>query len=140
MGYEISDGAKVDYILLGRFRPFYFSWFGEHIPRTVGQLLRCLPEPGYVEEEKRPSGDDAWHARRVRYFYDELRAGRSLTPILVDCECRNSRIYPEPVLVDGHHRFAAYVFAKRRVVPAYYGGRVDVLEYLTGQRRALPKY
>jgi hypothetical protein len=47
-------------------------------------------------------------------------------------------IYPVPVLLDGHHRFAAYVLSRRRYVPAAYGGRVDLLHYLEGKRSTMP--
>jgi len=47
-------------------------------------------------------------------------------------------IYPIPILNDGHHRLVAYRLTKRRTIPAYYSGRVDLLEYLKGDRARKP--
>lgn len=141
-----SEGAsdEVDQIILRRFLPYYVPWFGFEVMK-VRELLSYPPYPEYVEELRRPE-DPSWHAGRVRHFYDELLAGRSLTPVMIDCECgvtdpegRPAYIYPEPLLVDGHHRLAAYRLAKRATFPAYYSGRVDVLKYLIGQRRTMPR-
>lgn len=132
---EASD--VVDQIILRRFLPYYASWFGIE-EMTARKLLSYPPQSEYVEELRRPD-DPSWHASRVRHFYDELLAGRSLTPVMIDCECARGHVYPEPVLVDGHHRLAAYRLAKRATFPAYYSGRVDVLKYLIGQRRTMPR-
>lgn len=132
----------IDHLLVRRFVRLYSWWFDESLysGKTIRDLLRYLPQPKFVKEIKRPGDDDlTWHYGRVRFFYDELRAGKKLKPVMVDNACYHGRhISTDPILVDGHHRLAAHWFAKSKTIPAYYSGRVDLLEYLTGQRRVRP--
>ena len=83
--------------------------------------------------------DTEYHLGRIRYFLDHLTTGADLDPIEVDNQCDNGHIYPIPILDDGNHRFAAYIIAGRATIPANYGGRVDLLEYLEGTGE-LPGY
>jgi len=132
------EKGKVDHILVQRFVRLYSWWFDESLYRKVKlrDLLKHPPRPNFIREDKRPDDDDlAWHYGRVRFFYDRLIAGKKLNPVMIDNACYGSHISNEPVLTDGHHRLAAYWFAKSKTMPAYYSGRVDLLEYLTGQRR-----
>lgn len=82
----------------------------------------------------------AYDLGRVRYFAEQLNeTDIELDPITIDNNTGHQCIYPEPVVLDGHHRLAAYKLARRRTIPAHYGGRLDVLDYLTGKRRKLPR-
>ena len=126
--------GKVDLLLVRRFTRLY-SWFFEeslYANLKVKDILHRKPQ-AFVDENKRPD-DFEWHLGRVRFLYDELIAGKDLEPVMVDNHCYGSHIYAEPVLIDGHHRLAAHHFARRRTIPAYYSGRVDLLDYLTGKR------
>jgi len=132
---------KIDHLIVRRFVRLYSWWFDDSLysGKTIKDLLGYPPQPKFIREDKRPGDDDlAWHYGRVRYFYDELQEGKRLKPLMVDNVCHGHHISNEPVLVDGHHRLAAHWFARRRTFPAFYSGRVDLLEYLTGQRRMRP--
>lgn len=80
----------------------------------------------------------AWDYGRIRFFYEQLLAGETLDAIEVDNRCDHGRVYPEPILLDGHHRLAASHLANARSIRVIYGGRIDLLRYLTGARRICP--
>jgi hypothetical protein len=135
-----DKGGLVDHVIVDRLLAMYL-WPEEAVPihrLTVEELLMHAPDPEYAEREKR-SMSYAEHCRRVRFFYDELLAGHPLDPIEIDNVCEAMRVYPEPVVVDGHHRLTACRLAAVRTVPAYYSGRVDLLDYLTGKRSKAPE-
>lgn len=104
---------------------------------TVAKLLAYPPQPDYVSDlertQKQPTR--AWDYGRIHHFYKRLLASEALDAIMVDNECNFGRIYPVPVLLDGHYRLAASYLAGVRVIPVYYGGRLDLLRYLTGARK-----
>lgn len=107
---------------------------------TVEKLLAYRTQPAYVSDEartrKRPTR--AWDYGRIRHFYERILGGDTLDAIEVDNVCDHGRIYPEPILLDGHHRLAASHLAGRRIILASYSGRVDLLRYLTGTRKTCP--
>ena len=103
---------------------------------AIHEALPQVPDP-YGDTWKHPvlerrSRD--WHIGRIIYFInhpDEIR------DIDIDNECEGMCILPEPVIVDGWHRYAAarwlYDQGKLTEIHCRYGGRVDVLEYLQGK-------
>ena len=107
---------------------------------TGQKLLKYPVQPIYVSDHARTVKQPplAWHYGRMRFFYEQLLAGGALDAITVDNVCAGGRIYPEPVLLDGHHRLAASHLAAAPVIRASYGGRIDLLRYLTGKRRTCP--
>lgn len=127
--------GKIDHLLVCRFARLYSWFFEESLYKDLKtkDLLKHEPISKFVSEAKRPDDFD-WHLGRVRFLFDELIAGKDLEPVMVDNHCHGSHIYAEPVLLDGHHRLAAHWFARRRTIPAYYSGRMDLLDYLTGKR------
>lgn len=98
-------------------------------------------QPAYISDHERTlkSPTLAWDIGRIRFFYEELKAGKCLDPVLVDNECEGMHIYPIPILLDGHHRLAAHWLAKVPTIPVHYGGRIDLKNYLTGRRKTCPK-
>jgi hypothetical protein len=120
-----------------------YAWPERNLPMrgmTITKLLTYPSQPDYVcdwaRTRKRPTR--AWHYGRIRYFYDRLLIGDVLDAIEVDNECNWGRIYPVPVLLDGHHRLAASHLARASSIFVSYGGRLDLLRYLTGRRRTCP--
>ena len=131
----MSAASKV---LVDRLWQLYF-WPESNLPMrkmTVARLLTYPAQPVYVSDEdrtrKRPTR--AWDYVRIRYFYELLLAGELLDAIEVDNECNWGRVYPVPVVLDGHHRLAASHLAGAPIIRVNYGGRVDLLRYLTGKR------
>lgn len=120
-----------------------YTWPEWNLPMrgmTIEKLLTYRVEADYVSDEersrKRPTR--AWDYGRIRFFYESLLAGETLDAIEVDNVCNYGRIYPEPIVLDGHHRLAASHLASARIILASYGGRVDLLRYLTGARKTCP--
>ncbi len=107
---------------------------------TVAKLLTYRSQPEYVSDEARTIKQPkrAWDYGRIRHFYERLLAGDTLDPIEIDNVCDGGRIYPEPIVNDGHHRLAASHLAGTRFILASYGGRVDLRRYLTGHRSTVP--
>jgi hypothetical protein len=101
------------------------------------ELFRYLSEDGHLNEGYVVT-DDAWNIRRARFFYDRLVSGQTLDPICIDNLCDGGNIYAQPVIIDGHHRLGASLIAGAQTIPAHYGGRVDLKNYLTGKRRTRP--
>jgi hypothetical protein len=134
--------ALFDKVLVARLWDLY-SWPEWNLPMrhmTVGKLLRYRSQPAYVSDEARTRKQPtrAWDYGRIRHFYERLLAGEKLDAIEVDNECGYGRIYPVPILLDGHHRLAASHLAKVPIIRVSYGGRVDLLRYLTGARKTCP--
>ena len=107
---------------------------------TLKKLLRYRSQAAYVSDEARTRKQPtrAWDYGRIRFFCEQLLAGVTLDAIDVDNECGDEFIYPEPVLLDGHHRLAASHLAGVKIILANYGGRIDLLRYLTGARKTCP--
>lgn len=74
-----------------------------------------------------------WHIGRIIYF---IKHPNEIRDIEIDNECNYGYILPQPVIVDGWHRYAAarwlYDQCKLFTIRCRYGGRLDVLEYLKG--------
>ena len=120
-----------------------YPWPERNLPMrsmTVEKLMTYPSQPVYVSDEARTRKQPtrAWDYGRIRFFYEQLGAGVTLDAIEVDNECNWGRIYPVPVLLDGHHRLAASHLAGTRIIRVSYGGRLDLLRYLTGARKTCP--
>ena len=137
-----KSAERPDRVLVDRLWALY-AWPEHNLPMrgmTVEKLLRYRAQTRYVSDDartrKRPTR--AWDYGRIRHFYERLLAGETLDAIEVDNVCDRGRIYPVPDLLDGHHRLAASHLAGARVILVSYGGRVDLLRYLTGARKTCP--
>lgn len=76
-----------------------------------------------------------WHMGRIIYF---IHHPNEIKNIEIDNECTdNGFILPQPIIVDGWHRYAAarwlYDQGKLTKLHCKYGGRIDILEYLQGK-------
>lgn len=139
IGPELLTPSKV---IVSRLWALY-EWPEFNLPMrkmTVEKILRYPSQPAYVSDEKRTRKQPtlAWDYGRIRYFYEELLSGVTLDAIEVDNECNFGRIYPVPILLDGHHRLAASHLAEAPIILVSYGGRLDLLRYLTGKRKTCP--
>ena len=107
---------------------------------SIDKLLTYPSQPVYVCDRARTRKQPtrAWDYGRIRHFYERLLSGDTLDAIEVDNECNWGRILPIPVLLDGHHRLAASRLAGAPVIFVSYGGRLDLLRYLTGKRKTCP--
>lgn len=138
-----KKGTATHVLLVDRLWALY-SWPEGNLPMrkmTLAKLLTYPAQPLYVSDEartrKKPSR--AWDYGRIRYFYEQLQADVDLAAIEIDNECSFfGQIYPVPIVLDGHHRLAASHLAGTHFIRASYGGRIDLLRYLTGVRKTCP--
>ncbi len=131
-----------DKLLVARLWPLY-PWPEWNLPMqqmTIAKLLTYRAQPAYVSDDARTRKQPtrAWDYGRIRFFYERLLAGDTLEAIEVDNRCGDKCIYPEPIVLDGHHRLAASHLAGAKIILASYGGRADLLRYLTGARKTCP--
>lgn len=107
----------------------------EDISVAIHEGISEIPEP-YGDTWEHPVLEQKsrdWHIGRIIYFInhpDEIR------DIDIDNECSNGFILPQPIIVDGWHRYAAakWLYDQGRLTEIHcrYGGRTDILEYLQG--------
>lgn len=75
-----------------------------------------------------------WHIGRIIYF---INHPTEIRDIEIDNDCFDGHILPQPIIVDGWHRYAAarwlYDQCKLSEIHCRYGGRMDVLKYLQGK-------
>ncbi len=141
-----------DMILINRLANFIsnktFEWnLGE--PVTLQDISYAILL-GQTEEID-PFGDDwknpplknkstKWHIGRVLYF---INHPNEIKNIDIDNLCDNYNIFPIPLITDGNHRFLAAIWlhgqGKLDKVHCRYGGRVDLLNYLTGSSEYCPE-
>lgn len=78
-----------------------------------------------------------WHIGRIIYF---IQNPEEIIPIEMDNKCSYNYkyFYPIPLIYDGNHRFLAKVYLKHKTIKAYYSGRIDLLDYLTGKTDVRP--
>src|SRR5262249_24950177 len=134
--------SKPSKILVERLWALY-RWPEKGLPMrnmTLKKLLRYRSQPVYVSDEARTRKQPTrtWDYGRIRFFYEQLLAGVTLNAIDIDNACGHGCIYPEPIILDGHHRLAASHLACAKIILANYGGRLDLLRYLTGVRKTCP--
>lgn len=141
-----------DMILIDRLSEFFpvkhWSWnTGEIIELNDIACAIHNAQP----EESQPYGDTwkhpcienkstEWHIGRILYF---INHPNEIRDIEVDNVCDYNYISPIPVIVDGNHRFVAAMWlhdqGKMDRVHCQYGGRQDLLNYLTGDSDELPE-
>lgn len=75
-----------------------------------------------------------WHIGRIIYFINHPIGIRDIE---IDNECSGNFIFPQPIIVDGWHRYAAarwlYDQGELDKIHCLYGGRKDLLLYLKGE-------
>lgn len=81
-----------------------------------------------------------WHIGRILYF---IKHPNEIRDLEIDNKCSGGYILPQPVIVDGWHRYAAagWLFDQGKLseIHCKYGGRIDVLKYLQGRTNDIPE-
>jgi len=99
----------------------------------IGKGKSLEPEPYSLSTTGAMSAE--WHAGRIRYL---MQSPEDLAqPISMDSECSGMQVLPEPIIVDGWHRYFAHLWQYLHyhgpdMISATFGGLVDVCEYLEG--------
>lgn len=114
----------------------------------VARLCELYPSEDIFDALELPVGDESWlastkplpnhryrrgpvyHRRRVKFFIEEIRSGRSIEPIEIANEILEGVLMP--IVLDGHHRLLAHVITNSLIVPAIYKGDATLLRYLKG--------
>lgn len=76
------------------------------------------------------------HVRRVIYF---INHPNEIKNISIDNYCISNHIMPAPIIEDGNHRVLAAMCLRMKHIECEYGGRVDILDYLTEKTNEIPK-
>jgi hypothetical protein len=131
-----GKGVKVELFLLERLEEFLDTIID---PWGAGFRLEMVltAKPRALRYRPQSPRSAVWHAGRVRYLMqhpEELEH-----PIDIDCECVRGQVLAVPIILDGWHRYSAHRMLKSRVVPASFGGRVDLARYLSGKTNYLER-
>lgn len=123
-------------ILISRLRRAYWPTWCARI--RLSACLRAEPIATWAAEGSRRRQTTAYDYGRIRWFMEQIESGQPIDPIEVETEWMHSGAPNGLEIYDGHHRFMAAVFLRRRRIPATVGGLVDLKEWLTGERRRWP--
>ena len=121
---------------------FTWDFLAKNIPRPHDLARGVVKARGAKEmfDEIRPHDskkafDRHWHVQRIAWLLSNPED--MAFPISVD-NVTMGDILPVPDIIDGWHRVYAHRLLGRRSIIASYGGRVDVLQYLTGEVNSIP--
>jgi len=126
----------MDRILVSRLFEFINPFERLGVPQNLPLVGELQTE---FKEDDIETRDASYAPARIRYFVDQINKGAKLGPLCIDNVCGGGNIYPEPVLLDGHHRFAAAILTSTKHLMCEYGGRMDLLRYLQGRRLTAPQ-
>lgn len=108
----------------------------DDISDAIHKGVAEMPEP-YGDTWKHPVSKQRsrkWHIGRIIYF---INHPEEIRDIEIDNACNFVSILPQPIIVDGWHRYAAarWLYEKQQLsgICCLYGGRIDILEYLQGK-------
>lgn len=140
-----------DMILINRLSEFFAEdgWcWNENEPVKLDDIEKAMNDK--QKEEAQPFGDTFkhlcmenkltdWHIGRVIYF---INHPEEIRDIEIDNLCIDNYILPSPIIVDGNHRFMAAMWLSDRglkqKIHCRYGGRLDLLDYLSGKSDECP--
>jgi hypothetical protein len=126
-------------VLVKRLEEFYPL---DHIANILGQ--ESIPDgldwefgplDTYYETMSTQRESREYHQGRIQWFI----LNGVPDPIEIDNHVTGRYIYPTPIVEDGHHRLAAAIIRGDETIPAVYGGRIDLLDWLTGRSDKLPE-
>ena len=151
MDFEPLEEYKGDMILIDRLSEFFpvNSWqWNEGEVIELDDITCAIHEA--QPEESEPFGDTwkhmcmeskstEWHIGRIVYF---INHPEKIRDIEIDNLYSENYIFPVPTIIDGNHRFMAAMWlndqGKMNKVHCRYGGRMDLLDYLTGKISECP--
>lgn len=125
----------VDVIQVRRLLALYDPYSALGLSADTSWIAEVKPQSKFIDGVERSL---SYHRRRIRFFVDMLKSDEILDPITIDNDCHNGRVYPYPIVLDGHHRFIAHLVLNRRFMAVLYSGRTDVLSFLKGRRKTAP--
>ena len=106
-------------------------------PWGVGNVMHLIGTiKGVLDEPRNENWSKKKHIQRIQYLLTSYQLD---DPISIDCLCSQYEILPIPTILDGWHRLYAHWYLGRRTIKANFGGLIDLLEYLTGERGDCPE-
>lgn len=105
------------------------------IKKSHGKMDSLNIPFGNIHETFNHEWDRIDHIRRILYFAEN---SHEIKGISIDNQVLNGSILPIPVIVDGNHRLMAAIYLGMSYVECGYGGREDLLYYLTDETDILP--
>lgn len=134
---NLSDKCNGDIILTEKLPEFYpngFRWNETIITKEMIGTAISNGNTGAQEEYGNQNApeikSDEWHISRIVYF---VLHPEEIKNINIDNVTNGMHIRPIPIILDGNHRFFAATVLKLQKIHCLYGGREDVLDYLTGK-------
>lgn len=111
------------YVLVRNIRDNWDMWPAMKIYQLpIKELRKYDPIETFVDEDFRPNRR-SWHIGRVRFFYEELMAGRMLDSIKI---WGTNKL----IISDGYHRVAAAILAHSYMIHAHYVGEQKMYDKL----------
>lgn len=152
MDFEPIEEYNGDIVLIDRLAEFFPVESWEWNEGEIVELddISCAIHEAQPEESI-PFGDTwkylcmeskstEWHIGRIIYF---INHPEEIRDIEIDNVCVDNYILPAPTIIDGNHRFMAAMWlndqGKMDKVHCMYGGRMDLLDYLTGKTNECPE-
>lgn len=139
---ELLDEYNGDIILTERLTEFYPNGFKWNEKIITEEMVKSAIENGdtgineeYGNQIAPKIKSDEWHVSRIVYFVLHPEEIRNIN---IDNVARGMHICPIPIILDGNHRFFAAIVLKMQKVHCLYGGREDLLDYLTGKTNICP--
>jgi len=117
-----------------------FYWNTE--PVTMDDIKLAISSNTEVETEEfgHEWAELEWsnerHIQRVVYF---IKNPEKIDPINLDNIVNGNYITSIAHITDGNHRFFALCYLDTQSIPCKYGGREDVLDYLSGVSDIVPE-
>lgn len=125
--------SDVDHVLTGRLKQSYWPEWLQRL--TFSRVLSYKPREFCAELDREL--DQNYDAGRVHFMLRQLKAGDPLDPIEIEATWHG--FSPNGITVlDGHHRLAASVLARKRRIPASVGGLVKARDWLVGTTNVYP--
>lgn len=123
-----------DAILVRRLLRHYNPWWNLGLPSYACRRI-ALSSPRVTQHRDYRHRTRLYHYGRIRHFMHLIESGAALTPIEIDNEwC--GRCVLGPKVLDGNHRLIAAALVRAPTIASNYGGSVELLEWLKGERKS----
>ena len=148
---KIEEKYKGDMILINRLSKFLsddnWQWNkGEVISFNdiAYAIHKAQPEESEPFEDQwkhfcMKTRSTKWRIGRILYF---INHPEEIKDVEIDNLYSGEYIFPVPVIIDGNHRLMAAIWlasqGKMNKIHCIYGGRIDLLDYLTGKTDNCP--
>ena len=89
---------------------------------TLEGVFAAIPQD-YIVELNRTTD---YHLGRIRFLIENPDD----EPIEIDSFCEGGRVFLEPILLDGNHRYFAALLSGQETIPCIFAGQTSLLSHL----------